>query len=194
MLSNARGGHAPCDDPTVGLFALVTYLPEPLASFLDALRLELTPACNPHAHVTILPPRPIYDDLKTAVRQISEDLKGAAPFRVELGAIEIFEATHVIYLGLARGASELRRLYRALNCGCLKYSENFPYHPHITIAQNIPPEETARLAPIATETWARFSGPRGFTVSELSFVQHVAPSIWADVAEIPLGVEATVAT
>ena len=194
MLSNARGGLAPCDDPTVGLFALVTYLPEPLASFLDGLRLELTPACNPHAHVTILPPRPIHDDLKAAIHQISEDLKGAAPFRVELGEIEIFEATHVIYLGLARGGSELRRLYRALNCGCLTYRENFPYHPHITIAQNIPPEETARLAPIARERWAQYSSPRGFIVSELSFVQHVAPSIWADVAQLPLGVEATVAT
>ncbi len=52
---------------------------------------------------------------------------------------KIFEASHVIYLGLDRGTRELRQLYGALNCGCLKYTEPFPYHPHTTIAQNIRP-------------------------------------------------------
>jgi 2'-5' RNA ligase len=192
MLSKGKGGHSLSDDPTVGLFALVAYLPDPLARFLDDLRIELTPGCNPHAHVTILPPRPIHDELKGIVRQLTDDLKGSVPFRVDLGEIEIFEATHVIYLGLARGGSELRRLYGALNCGCLKYNENYPYHPHLTIAQNIPPEDTERLAPIARERWAQYRGPRTFVVSELSFVQHVAPLIWADVAALPLGVEVPV--
>jgi 2'-5' RNA ligase len=177
------------NDPTVGHFALVAYLPDPLATFLDDLRVELTPDCKPHAHVTILPPRPFYDDLKEAVQQIADDIRGAAPFRIELGEMEIFEATHVIYLGLARGGRELRQLYAALNCGCLQYKENFPYHPHITIVQNIVPDEAARLKPIVKERWAQYGGPRGFWVFELSFVQQVAPSIWADVANVPLGVE-----
>jgi 2'-5' RNA ligase len=174
---------------TVGQFALVAYLPDPLARFLDDLRIELTPGCRPHAHVTILPPRPILEDLKETIQQIAEDIKGSSPFRIDLGEIEMFEASHVVYLGLARGANELRQLYRALNCGCLQYEENFPYHPHITIAQNILPEDAIRIAPIARERWARYDGPRSFTVSTLSFVQHVAPSIWADVVALPLGVE-----
>lgn len=193
MLSTGKGGHSLSDEQTVGLFALVAYLPDPLASFLDDLRVELTPGCNPHAHVTILPPRPITDELKVIIQQIADDLKGAVPFRVELGDIEMFEATSVIYLGLARGASELRRLYAALNYGSLQYNEHFPYHPHITIAQNILSDEAARLAPVAREKWARYRGPRSFVVSALSFVQHVAPSIWADVATLPLGIEVPVA-
>jgi 2'-5' RNA ligase len=192
MLSNAREGQSLSDAQTVGLFALVAYLPDPLASFLDELRVELTPGSNPHAHVTILPPRPIHDELKGTVQQIAEDIKGAVPFRVELGEIEMFDTSHVIYLGLASGARELRQLYGALNYGCLKYTENFPYHPHITIAQNVLPEEAAKLAPIAKQRWAEYRGPRSFGVSVLSFVQHVAPSIWADVAELPLGVEVSV--
>jgi 2'-5' RNA ligase len=192
MLPKSGGGRSLSDDQTVGLFALVAYLPDPLARFLDDLRVELTPECNPHAHVTILPPRPVNDDLKDTVQQIAGDMKGSAPFRVELGEIEMFEATHVIYLGLAHGGAELRRLYGVLNCGCVKYSENFPYHPHITIAQNLLPEDAARLVLVAKERWAGYRGPRGFTVSELSFVQHVAPSIWADVAALPLGVETAV--
>jgi 2'-5' RNA ligase len=184
---------SPADEQTLSQFALVAYIPDPLGRFLDDLRLELTPDCKPRAHVTILPPRPLCDDLKYTIRQIAVDLKGATPFRIELGEIEIFQASQVVYLGLARGASELRRLYSKLNCGCLQYNENFPYHPHITIGQNILPGDAPRLALIAKQRWAQYAGSRWFNVSVLSFVQHVAPSIWADVAAVPLGVEVPVA-
>ncbi len=177
---------------TVGQFALVAYIPDPLACFLDDLRLELTPGSKPRAHVTILPPRPLHDNLRHTIDQIAGDIRGIAPFRIELGGIEVFETSNVIYLGLARGAPELRRLYRAVNCGCLRYSEIFPYHPHITIAQNIFPEQVAPMVALARERWANYRGPREFVVSTLSFVQHVALSIWTDVAALPLDLEVPV--
>ncbi len=80
----------PGEGQTVGQFALVAYIPDPLARFLDDLRLELTPGSKPHAHVTILPPRPLDGDLGGTLRQIAEDIKGAAPFRIELAEIENF--------------------------------------------------------------------------------------------------------
>ena len=43
----------------INLFALVVYIPDPLAGFLDDLRKELVANCLPRAHVTILPPRPL---------------------------------------------------------------------------------------------------------------------------------------
>jgi len=192
MQSLVGEGQSAGEDQTISQFALVAYIPDPLGRFLDDLRLELTPGCRPHAHVTILPPRPLHVDLADTIRQIEDDIRGAAPFRIELGNIEIFEASQVIYLGLARGSAELRQLYSALNCGCLQYNENFPYHPHITIGQNIPLGQAAGLAVAAREMWKQYEGPRGFYVSSLSFVQHVAPSIWADVAELPLGIEVPV--
>jgi 2'-5' RNA ligase len=175
-------------EPTVGHFALVAYIPGPLARFLDELRLELTPGCNPHAHVTILPPRPIFDDLKETMAQLSEAMRGVAPFRVELDEVEIFRESSVIYVSLRSGEMELRQLYAALNNGAVEYQENFPYHPHITIGQNLEAEQVEKLLALARATWANWTGPRGFTVSRLSFVQQVAPGIWADVAELPLGV------
>jgi 2'-5' RNA ligase len=192
MQSHVGEGQSPGEELTISQFALVAYIPDPLGRFLDDLRLELTPGCRPHAHVTILPPRPLDSDLAETIRQIENDIRGAAPFRIELGEIEIFDASQVIYLGLARGAAELRRLYRALNCGCLQYNENFPYHPHITIGQNILPGKAPGLALEAKEKWRQYQGSRGFDVSVLSFVQHVAPSIWADVAGLPLGIEVPV--
>src|ERR1700743_516540 len=174
---------------TLGQFALVSYIPDPLARFLDDLRIELTPDCKPRAPVTILPPRPLAGELKEAVRQIATDTKGMSPFRVRLGKIEVFDKSHVVYLGIAEGVTELREFYYALNRGALEYKEPFAYHPHITIAQNICADEAAPLAATATERWEGYRGPRDFTVSSLSFVQHVAPSIWTDVAAVSLGVE-----
>jgi 2'-5' RNA ligase len=179
-------------EQTLGQFALVSYIPDPLARFLDDLRVELTPGCNPHAHVTILPPRPLHNGVKDTVQLIVEECRNLPPFRVEAGDIRVFEESSVIYLDIARGIDELREFYRVLNCGPLEYKESFPYHPHITIAQNIPPDRASGLAAAARGKWAEYRGPRGFMVSSLSFVQHVAPSIWTDVATIQAGVEVPV--
>lgn len=175
-------------EKTLGQFALVSYIPPPLAGFLDDLRLELTPGCDPHAHVTILPPRPIKAELKAAIQQITDEIKAVPPFEVELANVEVFEKSRVIYVGLRRGIPELQQLYQALNTGVLHFGEHFPYHPHITVGQNIGADELKARVAMATEKWASYSGPRDFTVSKLSFVQHVAPSIWADVSTIPMGV------
>lgn len=181
------------EQQTLSHFALVAYIPHPLGTFLDALRLKLTPDCRPRAHVTILPPRPLHHELAETIHQIAEQLKPVEPFRIELGEIEIFETSNVVYLGLARGSSEMCALYRALNQGSLEYREPFPYHPHITLAQNVSAEEARELAGIARGRWADYGGPREFEVSVLSFVQHVAPSIWADVAALPVGAAVPVA-
>ena len=85
MQSLVGDGQSAGEAQTVSQFALVTYIPDPLGRFLDDLRLELTPGCNPHAHVTILPPRPLHADLKETIRQIADDVRVGAPFRIELG-------------------------------------------------------------------------------------------------------------
>jgi 2'-5' RNA ligase len=180
------------EQQTLGHFALVSYISDPLARFLDELRVELTPDSKPRAHVTILPPRPLHNELKDVVRQIAEKSRSARPFEVALGEIHVFEASHVIYLEIAHGADELRELYGLLNRGPLKYEENFPYQPHITIALNISPDEAPRLAAFAKERWAAYRGPRSFSVSSLTFVQHVAPLVWTDVAEVQIGMEVPV--
>jgi 2'-5' RNA ligase len=193
MQSPGGKGQSSGDERTLSQFALVSYIPDTLARFLDDLRLELTPDCNPHAHVTILPPRPLCDDLNLAIQRITEESRSVAPFFVELSEIEVFDVSWVVYLGISRGSKELCELYTTLNCGPLEYKENFPYHPHITIAQNILAEDAQAMAAIARERWAQYQGPRGFLVSTLSLVQHVASSIWADVVSLPLGVEVSVA-
>src|SRR5580698_925407 len=86
------------------LYALVIYLPDPLGGFLDDLRLEMVPGCNPHAHVSVLPPRPLPVAPEAAVEEALEILGGFAPFDIELGPIEKFDLTDVIYISVAGGA------------------------------------------------------------------------------------------
>jgi 2'-5' RNA ligase len=172
---------------TLGHFALVGYIPNPLARFLDDLRVELDPPCKPRAHVTILPPHPHFQELDATLREITERCRVFDPFHIELGRIEIFDESNVVYLGLKSGVETLHAMYKALNFGPLKFKEYFPYHPHITIAQDLTAADSVRAAARAQQRWDQYTGPRGFDVNVLSFVQHVAPNIWVDVAAVPLG-------
>ena len=74
----------------LNVFALVIYIPDPLGGSLDDLRRELVPHYNPHAHVSVLPPRPLAGDWQTASGQ-ARALTGAwAPFDVELTELQMF--------------------------------------------------------------------------------------------------------
>jgi 2'-5' RNA ligase len=169
---------------TLSQFALVSYLPDPLAKFLDRLRLELTPGCNPRAHVTVLPPRPLTAEIKDTIEKLAEEIRQFPPFEARLGDIDVFPDSSVIYVSLVRGEPELHALHENLNAGQLEYDGPFPYHPHITIAQDIEPEQVAPLAEIARDRWAKYDGPRSFVVEALTFVQNVLPNQWVDLAEI----------
>ena len=153
---------------TINQFALVGYISGSLAVFLDLLRLELAPACNPRAHVTVVPPLPIDHDLKEVEGIIEEATQSFPPFKVELGEIEIFPVSNVIYLSLRHGERELRHLHAKLNRGPLADVGPFCYHPHITIAQGLEPGSVAGLSRIARERWAQYGGPREFPVEILS--------------------------
>src|SRR3954451_17717479 len=101
MGSDLNGG--PCRPELAqrqNMFALVIYIPEPLGRFLDDLRRELVPHYNPHAHVSVLPPRPLKVGWETASDEARALIEGMAPFDVELTSIEMFERTEVIYIGI----------------------------------------------------------------------------------------------
>jgi 2'-5' RNA ligase len=178
-----RAAHA---DARPNVFALVIYIPEPLGRFLDNLRRELIPGCNPHAHVSVLPPRPL-DGWQAASEQARALTEEGHPFDVELTKIEIFPKTDVIYLELGAGAAELRAMHGALNSADLAYQEPFPYHPHITLAQEIEPQDVERLHQEAARRWKEFPGPRRFRAERAVFVQNIRDNIWVDLAEYSFG-------
>ncbi|HVN04486.1 MAG TPA: 2'-5' RNA ligase family protein [Bryobacteraceae bacterium] len=186
MDSNQDGARPRGEAARQSLYALVIYLPDPLGSFLDHLRLDLVPGCNPHAHVSVLPPRPLPGEPTSAIDAARRIVAGFEPFEVELGQIEKFDATDVIYISVENGAAQLREMYTALNRGELAYTEPFCYHPHVTLAQEIPPESVEPLREAATRHWRAFPGPRTFRVDTTVFVRNTRDNIWVDLVEGPL--------
>jgi 2'-5' RNA ligase len=165
----------------INSFALISYLPEPLAGFLNSLRCELVPRCQAKTHVTVLPPRPLATGLpETAWNDLNDALNTFPPFRVELNSVEIFEGSNVIYLSIGAGYRELEKMHAALNRGPLQLDEPFEYHPHVTLAQQLLPEQVEAAVAHARSRWREFPYSHSFTVDRLTFVQNTEENRWAD--------------
>lgn len=188
MSSDPTGAHrdVPLEE-RLNVFALVIYVPDPLGRFLDALRRELVPHDNPHAHVSVLPPRPLKADWSVASTQVRSLTDGWSPFEIELTKVAVFPVTDVIYLELGAGAAEMRRMHAAMNRSALDFVEPFAYHPHLTLAQEIAHENVARLQEIANGRWQAYQGPRRFRVEHAVLVQNTLNNYWIDLAEFSLG-------
>jgi len=178
-----------CNGEGVGInsFALVSYLPSPLGEFLDRLRLDLVYDCRAKAHVTVLPPRPLICSSEEGWRELAVRLQEIPPFRVELGEVEIFPVTQVIYLSVTAGGAELKRLHDSLNAGRLAFEEPFDYHPHVTLAQDLEtPGSVDEAIELARARWREFRGRRDFVVDKLTFVQNTLGNRWTDLNAFPL--------
>ena len=176
----------PIDKDRINLFALVSYIPGALGEFLDLLREELVTGCKPHAHVTILPPRPVTGDIQTNSRTIEDRLDGFGPFQVDLTGVQIFEKSNVIYAALDQGWAKLVAMHAALDVEGLRFKENFSYHPHVTLAQELDPAAVPEFLELAKRRWRESAPARSFPVDTLTFVQNTGGNSWIDLAEFDL--------
>jgi hypothetical protein len=189
MSSTAR----PCseadqvDADRINSFALVTYIPNPLGEFLDNLRKELVPECGFRSHVSILPPRPLIKTEQAAYDQIEMECRRTPRFRIEAGNIRVFPVTNVIYIEVATGEEELRQMHDSLNSNALHYAEPYFYHPHITLAQQLPPDRIVEAHELASRRWCEYEHLRGFDVDVITFVQNTVANRWLDLSELRMG-------
>jgi len=171
----------------INSFALVSYIPEPLAGFLDRLRQELVPNCFLRAHVTILPPRPLSSSPEAAWEVVRNLAPRFAPFEVEMTQLQVFPVSDVIHIDIGRGREEMERMHEGLNVDGLKFTESYPYHPHVTLAQELKGDEVDELARVARARWAESTLPKTFLVEEVFFVQNTRRKQWLDLGESALG-------
>jgi len=164
----------------VEAFALVAYLPEPLASFVNRVRHELAPGCRLRAHITLLPPRQIACDAAFASRQLQAAIGHARAFRIELKDIQVFPVSEVVHLSIGAGCGELKELHAQLNQGPCRWSELWNYQPHVTLAQELDPAVVSHARDIAEQRWREYAGPRDFTLDKVAFVQGRADRGWVD--------------
>jgi 2'-5' RNA ligase len=179
-------------DSGINLFSVVAYLPDPLGSFVDQLRQELVPSGNLRAHVTILPPRPLTVGIETAIARIRSGIRDLSPFEVQVKDVEIFAITSVVYLSLGKGCSRICEMHDLLNVDELRFEEPYLFHPHITLAQQITPEQIPGVYELARLRWAHYPYKKSFVMDCVTFVQGTANGAWIDLEECPVGPVASV--
>jgi 2'-5' RNA ligase len=74
-----------------------------------------------------------------------------------------------------------------MNAGALEFEEPFPYHPHITLAQEIPHQEVPAIYELARRRWQEYRGRGVFRAERTVFVRSTLDNCWIDLAEYRLG-------
>jgi len=187
MFASGEGTEVP--DSLINSFALVAYLPEPLAGFVDALRHQLHTDQDGEvrAHVTILPPRPLACLAEKAAAELELAVAHLQPFQVELREVLVFPRSEVLYLSIGEGADGLKELHEKLSIGRLRFLEYFEYHPHVTLAQFIPHDDLEREAEKSALQWKSYTGPRRFLLDRVTLVQNTRMNHWRNLQELLLG-------
>lgn len=174
---------------TSGTYALVGYVPNPLGDFLNRLRAELVSGCSLRSHVTVLPPRNLETRRPALTLSLGRKLQKTKPVDVLLTDVEIFPITNVIFLALGAGRAEVEAMHRYLGSGLMASTETFPFHPHVTLAQDIPLLDMPEASQLARRRWAEWRSKRSFRLDRLTFVEHVKEMEWAAVREFALSAD-----
>jgi 2'-5' RNA ligase/ADP-ribose pyrophosphatase YjhB (NUDIX family) len=141
---------------------VVVLLPEPVASHVQAWRRAFDEPTRARIapHLTLVPPQSVPDEqLPAAVTLVDRAAAGAAPAVVTLrGAATFLPGSPVTYLAVDGGVTALAGLEAAMRADPLE-RRTHPFHPHVTVAQELP---ARRLEEAATElTGFRASFPLG---------------------------------
>lgn len=116
-------------------------IPQPHATVLANWRRQVgDPAADlVFPHVTLLPPTPVpADSMDTVEKHLTEVAAGHRPFVMHLSGTGTFRPTSpVVFIQVATGVSDCELLEQAIRRGPLERELDFPYHPHVTVAQMI---------------------------------------------------------
>ncbi len=117
-------------------------IPEPHASVLVKWRQIVgDPAADlVFPHVTLLPPTAVAaDDLEKVDEHLAQTARGHAAFDMHLAGTGTFRPiSPVVFVQVAAGVSDCEVLERNIRSGPLGRELEFPYHPHVTVAHELP--------------------------------------------------------
>lgn len=144
-------------------------VPEPYASQLRDAREGFgdQEALATPTHVTLLGPTDIDEPL---LRAYEEHLASIATvnksFRIHLRGTGTFRpVSPVVFVALAEGISSCEQLAAAVRSGPVHREHDFPYHPHITVAQELAEDALDRAFSELADFEAQFP-VTGFTLYE----------------------------
>jgi 2'-5' RNA ligase len=161
-------------------------IPEPWGSQLDGHRAAAgdPAAATIPAHLTLIGPTEVPADPR-ALTEIEAHLAELArqhlPFQLHLRGTGTFRpVTQVVFVAVAAGISQCEQLANDIRSGPLWRELSYPYHPHVTVAHDVPAEALDRAATRLASFEARFPID-GFTLYE-----HRADGHWRPHRRFPL--------
>ena len=138
------------------------------------------------AHVTLLGPTEVRTEALPHIEKHLEVVAAAqVPFTIHLRGTGTFRpVTEVVFVTLAVGISECELLAEAIvSSDEINRGSRFPYHPHVTIAQDVP----AEALDAAFDDLAGFSAK--FHVPAFTLFSHGGEGPWRPRRDYRLGVE-----
>lgn len=163
-----RDGHR-----TVGVAIAVpdpygSALQEHRASFGDPLAGAIP------SHITLLPPT---QRGTASSRQVGEHLtevaSRTAPFEVHLrGTASFRPVSPVVFVQVVEGIGQCELLERAVRSGPLTRTLTFPYHPHVTVAHDLPTQALDAAFAALADFECRFEA------AALHLYEHGADGVW----------------
>ncbi len=160
--------------PTIGVSVAV---PEPWGSELQQYRIDVGDDSARHipTHITLLPPHEVATDHVDGILTHLDEVAAQAPaFRVHLrGTGTFLPVSPVVFIGVVEGISGCEQLAGHVQQGPLAIDRAFPYHPHVTIAHDLP---EARLETAFTEL-ADYDA--SFDVAQMWLYLHDPATGWA---------------
>lgn len=175
----ADGGARP-----TGRIGVAIPVPAPLGEQLQRRRADTGDplAWSVPTHVTLVPPVEVGEE---AMPRVHEHLERAAAasgrFDIALRGTGTFRpVSPVVYVCLSEGAGQVALLEERVRSGVLAGQRRFPFHPHVTLAQDVGDDALDR----AGEALAGFEAR--FTVACFTLYRHDGDGVWRPVAEYPL--------
>lgn len=166
-------------------FGVAIGIPEPYAGELQAWRERFG---DPSAraippHVTLLPPTRVASAALGGVEDhLRRVARAAASFDIHLrGSATFRPVSPVVFVPLVAGIAPCERLEAAVRRGPLARDVRFPYHPHVTVVQDVA-DEALGLAFAALASYeARFRA-WGFSLFEKG-----RDGVWRPQRDFPFG-------
>jgi 2'-5' RNA ligase len=173
-------------EPLITRIGVAIDIPEPWGSQLTRRRAAAgdPQAAYTPAHVTLLGPTDVATDLLPAVEKHLEAVASVQqPFAIHLRGTGTFRpVTEVVFVTVAQGISECELLAGAIAAAEGVHRDGrFPYHPHVTVAQDVPP--TALDA--VFDDLATFSAR--FETASFTLFSHDGEGLWQRRRDFPLG-------
>ncbi len=134
-------------------------------------------------HVTLLPPTALREQ---ALVQVEEHLRAVAareqPFEMVLrGSATFRPVSPVVFVPVVKGLADCERLQAQVRSGPLARELKFPYHPHVTVAHDLPEEALDR----AFDGLAGYSAT--FTVWGFTLFEQDREGVWRPQRDFPFG-------